>query len=507
MVKYMVDIYSRVKSESLISRILDPYEVVEKHIPRTGVIAFAGMAGTALPKEVPKALSNYISKTGEKFSLTVFQGGSTTPDFDDWISSVAMPMRIPFGASSRKLREAVNTRKFGLFDMGLYEHSRWVRRGVYLRSIGKIDVAVVEAAGITEGGEIIPSLSVDVAPAFIESCSKLIVEVNMLRPDLTGLHDIYLPTVGQPIPISRTLDRVGYPFIKCPQSRIAAIVLSRSEDSIPMYSGITQNDLRIAENMINFFTYEFGRDPNLRDEYTVLQPGAGPMSSALARKMLELPVSLNIWAEALSTTWIPLALNGGVKGVSSSVLYTLPGEVEYRDKLYREIEDVKKHVVLRPYEVTNNPELISRFNTISIQQAIEVDVYGHVNVSHIGGNMYGGIGGSIEFTRSAYLTIVAMPSTTGDLKTPRIVPIASHVDIPEHDVDVLVTEHGWIDLRGLPPVERAKAIIDKCSHPKFKDLLWRYLEKAKEEGGHEPVSLKAALEFWSEVKEVQQHSS
>jgi len=501
-VKYMDSISSRVKSESLISRVLDPYEVVEKCIPRTGIIAFAGMAGTALPKEVPKALSNYISNTGEKFSLIVFQGGSTTPDFDDWISSVAMPMRIPFGASSRRLREAVNTRKFGLFDMGLYEHSRWVRRGVYLRSIGRIDVAVVEAVGIAEDG-IIPSLSVDVAPAFIESCSRLVVEVNTLRPDLTGLHDIYLPTVGQPIPISRTMDRVGYPFIKCPQSKIAAIVLSRSEDSIPMYSGITQNDLRIAENMINFLTYELGRDPNLRDEYAFLQPGAGPMSSALARRISELPTRLSIWAEALSTTWIPLILNGIVRDASSSVLYTLPGEVEYRDKLYGEIEDVKKSVILRPYEVTNNPELISRFNTISIQQAIEVDIYGHVNVSHIGGSMYGGVGGSIEFTRSAYLTIVATPSVTSDLKTPRIVPITSHVDIPEHDVDVLVTEHGWIDLRGLPPVERAQKIIDRCSHPKFKDLLWRYLEKAKEEGGHEPVSLKAALEFWSEVKEVQ----
>lgn len=490
--------YSRVKSEPLRSKILNPYEVVEKHIPRTGIVAFAGMAGTALPKEVPKALSEYISKTGEKFSLTVFQGGSTTPDFDEWISTVTIAMRIPFGASSKKLREAVNTRRFGLFDMGLYEHSRWVRRGVYSRSIGQIDVAVVEATGITEDGYIIPSLSVDVAPAFVESCSKLVVEVNMLRPDLTGLHDIYLPTVGKPIPISRTLDRVGCQFIKCPQSKIAAIVLSESEDAIPMYSGITQTDLRIAENMVDFLTYEFGRDPNLKDEHTVLQPGAGPMSSAFARKVSELPTSLSIWAEALSTTWIPLVLSGVVKDASSSVLYTLPGEAEYRVKLYEEIEEVKKHVVLRPYEVTNNPELISRFNTISIQQAIEVDIYGHVNVSHIGGNMYGGVGGSIEFTRSAYLTIVAMPSVTGDLKVSRIVPVASHVDIPEHDVDVLVTENGWIDLRGLPPVERAQKIIDKCSHPRFKDSLWRYLEKAKGKGGHEPVDLKAAIEFWSD---------
>lgn len=42
--------------------------------------------------------------------------------------------------------------------------------------------------------------------------------------------------------------------------------------------------------------------------------------------------------------------------------------------------------------------------------------------------------------------------------------MVSHVDHTEHDVDILVTEQGLADLRGLAPRERARAIIDNCVH-------------------------------------------
>lgn len=41
----------------------------------------------------------------------------------------------------------------------------------------------------------------------------------------------------------------------------------------------------------------------------------------------------------------------------------------------------------------------------------------------------------------------------------------------EHDLDVIVTEQGLADVRGLSPRQRAKVIIDKCAHPDYKDLL------------------------------------
>jgi acyl-CoA hydrolase len=76
------------------------------------------------------------------------------------------------------------------------------------------------------------------------------------------------------------------------------------------------------------------------------------------------------------------------------------------------------------------------------------------------------------------------------------VPVCSHVDVPEHDVDFLVTENGWADLRGLSPRERAKIIIEKCAADIFKNALTTYFVKACKNGGHEPISWKDALEFY-----------
>ena len=50
-------------------------------------------------------------------------------------------------------------------------------------------------------------------------------------------------------------------------------------------------------------------------------------------------------------------------------------------------------------------------------------------------------------------------------------PFATHVDQTEHDLDVVVTEQGLADLRGLSPRQRALVIIDKCAHPDYKDQL------------------------------------
>ena len=56
--------------------------------------------------------------------------------------------------------------------------------------------------------------------------------------------------------------------------------------------------------------------------------------------------------------------------------------------------------------------------------------------------------------------------------------MVTHVDHPEHDVDVLVTEQGWADLRGRSPKERARLIIERCAHPDYRPLLRDYFERA-----------------------------
>jgi len=78
-----------------------------------------------------------------------------------------------------------------------------------------------------------------------------------------------------------------------------------------------------------------------------------------------------------------------------------------------------------------------------------------------------------------------------------IVPMVSHVDHTEHDVQVLVTENGLADLRGLSPKERAKLVIGKCASPEYKPLLQDYLSRAEglSYGKHTPHLLTESLSW------------
>ncbi|MDO4802544.1 MAG: acetyl-CoA hydrolase/transferase C-terminal domain-containing protein, partial [Prevotellaceae bacterium] len=152
----------------------------------------------------------------------------------------------------------------------------------------------------------------------------------------------------------------------------------------------------------------------------------------------------------------------------------------------------KNHLTIRPSELSNSPEVIRRLGVIAINTAIEVDIYGNANSTHIGGTkMMNGIGGSGDFERNAYISIFTCPSTAKGGMISSIVPFVSHSDHSEHDVNVIVTEQGVADLRGKSPRERAQLIIENCAHPDYKQLLWDYLKLTK--GGQTPHYLPAAF--------------
>ena len=108
---------------------------------------------------------------------------------------------------------------------------------------------------------------------------------------------------------------------------------------------------------------------------------------------------------------------------------------------------------------------------------IEADIYGNVNSTHVmGSSMCNGIGGSVYFTRNAYLAMFR-PRRRPRTDASCIVPMVSHVDHTEHDVHVIITEQGIADLRGLPPRRRARQIIDHCAHPDYCPGLQDYLDR------------------------------
>ena len=107
--------------------------------------------------------------------------------------------------------------------------------------------------------------------------------------------------------------------------------------------------------------------------------------------------------------------------------------------------------------------------------------------------MVNGIGGSGEFTRNGYLSILMTPSIAKGGKISSIVPFCSHIDSNEHSVQVIATEQGLADLRGLGPVQRAKKIIDQCAHPAYREYLYGYLKSARQ--GHIPHDLARCFEL------------
>ena len=73
--------------------------------------------------------------------------------------------------------------------------------------------------------------------------------------------------------------------------------------------------------------------------------------------------------------------------------------------------------------------------------------------------------------------------------------MVSHVDHNEHDVDIIVTELGLADLRGLAPRERARVIIDNCVAEPYRQMLRDYVTAANARGGHTPHLLEQALSW------------
>jgi acetyl-CoA hydrolase len=167
------------------------------------------------------------------------------------------------------------------------------------------------------------------------------------------------------------------------------------------------------------------------------------------------------------------------------------------DKLQQIIDNIDffgPRIVLRPQEISNHPGIIRRLGVIAINTAIEFDIYGNVNSSHLfGTDIMNGIGGSGDFTRNSYISIFTAPSVVKDGRLSTIVPMCTHVDSNEHSTQIIVTEQGLADLRGLGPVQRATLIIEKCAHPDYKPYLEKYVREARV--GHIPHDLGRCFEL------------
>jgi acetyl-CoA hydrolase len=243
---------------------------------------------------------------------------------------------------------------------------------------------------------------------------------------------------------------------------------------------------RVADFLVN--EIKSGRVP---ETFLPIQSGVGNIANAVLGALGRnkgIP-QFQMYTEVLQDSVVDLICSERVSFASTCSL-TLSQEALKR--VYDNLGWFRSRILMRPQEISNHPEVIRRLGLVSINTAIEVDIFGNVNSTHVmGRQMMNGIGGSGDFTRNAYLSIFTCVSTAKGGKISTIVPLVSHMDHSEHSVQVVATEHGIADLRGRSPQERARLIIDNCAHPDFRPELHAYL--AMVEGGHTPHTLSSAF--------------
>ncbi len=209
----------------------------------------------------------------------------------------------------------------------------------------------------------------------------------------------------------------------------------------------------------------------------------------------EIP-QFEMYTEVVQDAVIELMKMGKCKGGSTCSL-TLSDKAE--SEVLKNLDFFRDKLVLRPAEISNNPEVIRRLGVIAMNTALEADIFGNINSTHVvGTRMMNGIGGSGDFTRNGYLSIFSCPSVTKGGLISNIVPMASHIDHTEHSVDIIITDQGVADLRGKDPVQRAETIIENCANPIYRPLLREYLALGK--GGQTPHTLEASLAFHTAFK-------
>jgi len=443
-------------------------------------VAFAGFTPAGAVKAVPRALAaraRAMHARGEPMQIRMLSGASTGRSADEALSQAqAISWRAPY-QSSAALRKQTNAGAADVVDIHLSHWPQMLCAGFF----GKIDVAVIEATEITSDGRVYLSTSVGASPTFLACADKVIIELNRYHsPRTREMMDVAvmpLPPYRAPIAILNPLSKIGVPYAIVDPRKVIGIVETNEPDEINILASIDDIGRRIAANVSRFLLDELAA-ARIPSQFLPLQSGVGNVANAVMANLGADPdiPPFTMYSEIIQDSCVEIMLAGKITGASACGMTVSPAQLQV---IYGNMDFFGPRIVLRPQEFSNNPGIIRRLGVIAMNTALEVDVYGHANSTHIcGTDMMNGIGGSGDFVRNSYLSIFMCPSFAKGGRISTIVPLATHVDHSEHSVQIVVTEQGLADLRGRSPLERARAMIDNCAHPAYRDYLHRYIEKS-----------------------------
>jgi succinyl-CoA:acetate CoA-transferase len=497
--------HQRVGYEKLRAKVVSA-DVAASLITSGSTVGMSGFTGSGYPKSVPRALAAQIEAKHAAdipFRVRVWTGASTGPELDGALAKVdGIEFRLPYN-SDPVVREKINRGEMEYFDMHLSQVAPMAWQGF----LGPLDTAVIEVTGIRADGALIPSSSVGNNKTWLDRARQVILEVNSWQnPALEGMHDIYygtaLPPNRVPIPLLHPDDRIGETCLRCDPDKIVAIVETHAPDRNLPFAPADAVARAIAGHLLEFFRHEVAKG-RLPASLLPLQSGVGNIANAVLSGLLESPFEgMSAYTEVIQDGMLDL-LDAGKLRMASATAFSL--SPESAAVLNADMERYRSNIILRPQEISNHPELIRRLGCLAMNGLIEADIYGNVNSTHVmGSRIQNGIGGSGDFARNAYVSIFMTPSTAKGGAISAIVPQASHVDHITQDVQVIVTEQGLADLRGLSPKQRAKVIIENCSHPDYRPALADYFRRAKDHsyGQHSPSLPGEALSWHQRFMET-----
>jgi succinyl-CoA:acetate CoA-transferase len=490
---------TRVSCPVLSSRITSA-EAAAAHIRPGDNVGFSGFTGAGYPKALPEALAVRMEEAharGEKFRIDLWTGASTAPDADGRLARAhGISSRLPYN-SDPTLRRLINSGDVAYLDEHLSHSAQRMWFGFY----GRLDVAVVEVTAALPDGLLIPSTSVGNNKTWLDQADRVILEVNSWQPrELEGFHDIYygtaLPPHRRPIQLTEPMERIGEPYLKVDPAKVVAVIETNHPDRNSPFSVPDETSFAISAHVMDFLRHEVdaGRMP---PGLLPLQSGVGNVANAVLAGLDDSEFTgLTAFTEVIQDAMLDLLDSGTLAAVSATSFgLSDRGAQHFMDR----IDAYKGKIILRSEEISNHPELVRRLGVVAMNGMIEADIYGNVNSTHLMGSaVMNGIGGSGDFTRNSFLNFFLSPSTAKNGTISTIVPMVSHVDHTEHDVQVIVTEHGLADLRGLSPRARSALVIEKCADPRFRDRLHDYCARAwasRPEHRHTPHLLDEALSW------------
>lgn len=481
----------RIRNKNLLKKVVSPEKAAA--LIKNGMIIGAG---SGLMSSGPRMFFQALAergKRGELNEITVW-GPLLCKEIDGLLTEVGLLKRRIGSITDNTVRKSINSGKIHSNDIRAEVMNQYIRS----ESFGKLDVAVVEAVGITEEGHIISTTYLGELATYVEKADIVIVEINhALPPQIEGIHDVYmskLPPNQRDIPLHQINDRFGTPYIPAGEDKITCILESNLPHKYPAAPQINRESKKMAEYFLAFLREEVKRG-RLPAGLLPFASGLGNASDAILKALAESEFEdIKIFSPMIGDGVIELIDSGKCHSATGPVLFL---SEEVGDRFVQNIDEYKKKVVLRSVDVSHDPGVIKRLGCIVLNNALEIDIYGHVNSTHIGGtHLVNGVGGGCVYAANASLAIFLTLSTGKDGNVSSFVPMATHVDHTEHSVDVIISEQGLADVRGLSPVERARAIINNCAHPDYRPLLMDYLERAIESrGGHEPHILEEAFSF------------